>query len=157
MRRNNHQSPRQRSYESTTSPRNDSLTHTRKHKRRSKGIEQAWQETAYRLECLPSCRGLSAKERADYPEDRRGRCAVQKMPPTEKPRFCLNGLPNSPRAPCGLSASRGLSVKDVQTVHGRTVQKSSNPQELLPKVVTECPKQLKLLRQDLGELICVTR
>jgi hypothetical protein len=37
-------------------------------------------------------------------------------------------------------------------VRGRSAQKISNLQELLPKVVTGSPKQLKLLRQDLGEL-----
>jgi hypothetical protein len=39
MDRITHQSPRPRGYGSTSSPRNDSLNHTRKHERRGEGIE----------------------------------------------------------------------------------------------------------------------
>jgi hypothetical protein len=39
MDRITHQSPRQRGYGSTSSPRNDSLKHTRKHKKRKGGIK----------------------------------------------------------------------------------------------------------------------
>jgi hypothetical protein len=57
----------------------------------------------------------------------------------------------------GLSTSRGLSAKHARTVWERTEQKPANSQEHLPKDVPGSPKRLKLLSQDLGEMICVTR
>jgi hypothetical protein len=93
---------------------------------------------------------------ADYPKDSRGLSAVQKKRPVEKQRFCLN----SPQNVCEgreWTASRGLFAKHAQTVRERIEQKSANSQEHLPKVVLGSPKRLKLLSQDLGEMICVTR
>jgi hypothetical protein len=58
---------------------------------------QTWQDSAYRSDCPPSCRGLSAREGAECPEEKRELSAVQKTLPAEKPHFCLNGPPNSRR------------------------------------------------------------
>jgi hypothetical protein len=81
----------------------------------------------------------------------RGRSAVQKLPPTEKQHFYLNVPPNGPRgvADCPPS-TRGRSVDELR-------RKTANPQEHLHKVVPGSPNWLKLLSQDLGEMICVTR
>jgi hypothetical protein len=93
---------------------------------------------------------------ADYPKDSRGLSAVQKKRPVEKQRFCLNSLQNVCEGR-EWTASRGLFAKHAQTVRERIEQKSANSQEHLPKVVLGSPKRLKLLSQDLGEMICVTR
>jgi hypothetical protein len=127
-----HLSPRQHSYGSATSPGNDSSKHTRKHWRRSNRTHQTWQDSVYRSDCPPGCRGLSAREGADCPEDRRGRSAVQKMLPAGKHRFCLNGPQNGLRslADCPPAAncppnSRGRSV-DQQRRKTRT-RKNTSP------------------------------
>jgi hypothetical protein len=68
MDRITHQSPRQQGYGSTSSPRNDSLKHTRKHERKKRGIEP--KSKAARLwrtvrsggaDCPHGPHGLSAK------------------------------------------------------------------------------------------------
>jgi hypothetical protein len=82
MDRITHQSPRQQGYGSTSSPRNDSLKHTRKHKRRR---EESNQETK-----LPASGGLSGqvgrtvrKGCADCPAGYHGLSAL--LPRTVRP------------------------------------------------------------------------
>jgi hypothetical protein len=74
MDRITHQSPRQRGYGSTSSLRNDSLKHTRKHERRREESNQGTKESGSggpsgqegrtvrmgHTDCPPCCRGLSA-------------------------------------------------------------------------------------------------
>jgi hypothetical protein len=68
MDRITHQSPRQRGYGSTSSLRNDSLMHTRKHERKEGGIEPKSKAVRFwrivrpgGAECPHEPRGLSAK------------------------------------------------------------------------------------------------
>jgi hypothetical protein len=89
----------------------------------------------------------------DCPRSLGGLFAVQKCSLTHKTHLCIN----SPPMVWGLSAGRGLSAKSTRTVRIWTETKISNSREHLPKVVTGSPKRLELLRQDLGEKICVTR
>jgi hypothetical protein len=93
MDRITHQSPRQRGYGSTSSLRNDSLKHTRKHERRRKELTKE-----------QSCQPL-----ADCPAKRGGRSA-------KAARTVRQGIADCPhpcRGPSGLS--RGLSEKDTRT------------------------------------------
>jgi hypothetical protein len=151
-----HQSPRQRSYGSTTSPRNDSLKHTRKHWRRSKGTEKLGKflrtSRTVRLaaaDCPPRWGGLSGRQTQTV-------CSTKETS-SRKPTVLSKQSAERSATPRGLSASRGLSAKNAQTVRGRTTQKTANSQEHLHKVVPGSPKRLKLLSQDLREMICVTR
>jgi hypothetical protein len=86
MDRTTHQLPRQRGYGSTSSLRNDSLKHTRKHERRRKESNQRTK--------LPASGGLSGQA---------GRTVRQDV--ADCPHPC--------RGPSGLS--RGLSEKDTRT------------------------------------------
>jgi hypothetical protein len=56
-----HQSPRQRGYGSTSSLRNDSLKHTRKHERKNWGIEPRNKSCQVLADCPARSRGPSAK------------------------------------------------------------------------------------------------
>jgi hypothetical protein len=88
-----HQSPRQRGYESTSSLRNDSLKHTRKHE---KGREESNQEAK-----LPASGGLSSQAR---------RTSVMAV------RTVRQGTADCPHPCCGLSGlSCGPSVKANRT------------------------------------------
>jgi hypothetical protein len=99
MDRITHNSPRQRGYGSTSSLRNDSLKHTRKHERRRRGIEPK-KQSAQPLADRPARQGgPSAMSRADRPAGDRGLSA---------PCRGLFGL------------SRGPSVKNKQNQQGRT-------------------------------------
>jgi hypothetical protein len=118
MDRITHQSPRRRGYGSTSSPRNDSLKHTRKHERRR---EESNQETK-----LPASSGLSGqagrtvrKGRADCPAGYRGLSAP--LPRTVRPesRTVRKRHQNHQRrtANNGPSAgARGLTARHPRTV-----------------------------------------
>jgi hypothetical protein len=93
MDRITHQSPRQRGYGSTSSPRNDSLKHTRKHK---KGREESNQETKH-----TGSGGPSGQER------RTVRTGHADRPPMYR------GLSARYGGPSGLG--RGLFVKSNRT------------------------------------------
>jgi hypothetical protein len=93
MDRITHQSPRPRGYGSTSSPRNDSLKHTRKHERRGKGIEPRSKALSLRRTVRP--------DRADRPQ----RAARTVRPGTAD-------CPHPSRGPSGLS--RGPSVKPTE-------------------------------------------
>jgi hypothetical protein len=89
-----HQSPRPRGYGSTSSPRNDSLKHTRKHERRGEGIEPRSKALSLRRTVRP--------DRADRPQ----RAARTVRPGTAD-------CPHPSRGPSSLS--RGPSVKSHRT------------------------------------------
>jgi hypothetical protein len=89
-----HQSPRQRGYGSTSSLRNDSLKHTRKHERRRRGIEPRSKAHSLWRTVRP--------DRADRP-----RWAVRTVRPATADR------PRQHRGPSGLP--RGPSVKSHRT------------------------------------------
>jgi hypothetical protein len=93
MDRITHQSPRQRGYGSTSTPRNDSLKHTRKHGRRR---EDRTKEQ--------SCQAL-----ADRPARRGGLSARATRTIRQRTADCLHGY----GGPSGLG--RGLSVKANRT------------------------------------------
>jgi hypothetical protein len=99
MDRITHQSPRQRGYGSTSSLRNDSLKHTRKHERRRRGIEPRSKARSLWRTVRP--------DRADRP-----RWAARTVRPATADR------PRQHRGPSGLL--RGPSVKDTQNQQGRT-------------------------------------
>jgi hypothetical protein len=99
MDRITHQSPRQQGYGTTSSFRNDSLNHTRKHGRRRRRIEpRSKARSLWRTVRL---------DRADHP-----RWAAWTVRPATADR------PRQHRGPSGLL--RGPSVKDTQSQQGRT-------------------------------------
>jgi hypothetical protein len=132
MDRITHQSPRQRGYVSTSSLRNDSLKHTRKHERRKGGIEPrskahslwrtVWQDRADRPRwaartvrpgtagCPHPCCGLSGPSRG----------------PSVKANRTTRGTPRTTDRPQG---ARGLSARHPRTVRPllRTVRNSVQP------------------------------
>jgi hypothetical protein len=99
MDRITHQSPRQRGYGSTSSLRNDSLKHMRKHERRRRGIEPRSKARSLWRTVRP--------DRADRP-----RWAARTVRPATADR------PRQYHGPSGLP--RGPSVKDTQNQQRRT-------------------------------------
>jgi hypothetical protein len=133
MDRIKHQPPRQQGYVSTSSLRNDSLKHTRKHERRREESNQGTK--------LPGTGGLSGlvgwtvrKGRADSPA---GYCGLSApMPWTVRPRAADHPLnPSEPpvanpekrtvrteHADCP-PGTRGLSARHTRTVRNLVEQK----------------------------------
>jgi hypothetical protein len=129
MDRITHQPPRQQGYGSTSSPRNDSLKHTRKHKRRREESNQGTK--------LPGTRGLSGQVgrtvrevRADCPAGCRGlstpvlwtvgpRAANRPLNPTEPPvanpekRTVRGEHADCPPSTSGLSARHTRTVRNL--------------------------------------------
>jgi hypothetical protein len=121
MDRITHQSPRQRGYESTSSLRNDSLTHTRKHERRR---EESNQETKQ-----PGSAGLSGhagriirKGRADCPAGYRGLSAPLLRTVRPEPRTTEKATRTSRDAPRITNRPRG--ARGVSARHPRTVRQA---------------------------------
>jgi hypothetical protein len=132
MDRITHQSPRQRGYGSTSSLRNDSLKHTRKHERRRGGIEPrskahsfwrtvrpdradrprwaAWTVRQDTADCPHPCCGLSRLSRG----------------PSVKTNRTTSGTPRTTDRPRG---AHGLSARHPRTVRPllRTVRNSVQP------------------------------
>jgi hypothetical protein len=111
MDRITHQPPRQQGYESTSSLRNDSLKHTRKHERRK---EETNQETK-----LPGFGGLSGqagrtvrKGRADCPAGYRGLSTPLPRTVRPEPRTVRKRQQNLQRR----TANNGPSMRSTRTV-----------------------------------------
>jgi hypothetical protein len=112
MDRITHQSPRQRGYGSTSSHRNDSLKHTRKHKRRKGGIEP--RNKALRLWRTVRPGG------ADRPHGPRGpsgllpRTVRTHTPQTIRP--CAADRPKKQTEPPETTPNNGTSAGSTRTV-----------------------------------------
>jgi hypothetical protein len=130
-----HQLPRQRGYESTSSLRNDSLKHTRKHERKEGGIEPRNKSVKHRrtvrpggVDCPQRPRGLSSQEprtvwpgAADNPARSRGQS-------DQEPRIVHKSQQNHQRrtGKNGLSARTGRTVRigsEPSATEARTVRK----------------------------------
>jgi hypothetical protein len=126
MDRITHQSPRQRGYGSTSSLRNDSSKHTRKHERR----EESNQETK-----LPASGGLSGqagrtvrKGRADCPAGYRGQSAPLLRTVRPEPWTVRKRHQNHQRR----TTNNGPSAGSTRTVRQAPADR--------PPVAADCPK-----------------
>jgi hypothetical protein len=132
MDRITHQSPRQRGYGSTSSLRNDSLKHTRKHERRKGGIEP--RSKAHRLWRTVRPGG------ADRPHWPRGLCNLKlrtaRANPADRPALRRRPSVKShrtnrsdPRTTDRPRGARGVSARNPRTVRPllRTVRNSVQP------------------------------
>jgi hypothetical protein len=136
MHRITHQTPRQQGYGSTSSLRNDSLKHTRKHERRREesnqgtklpgtgGLSDQVGRTVHkgRADCPAGYRGLSAP----VPRTVRPSAADHPLNPTEPPvanpeKWTVRGE----HADCP-PGTRGLSARHTRTVR-TLVQRNSKP------------------------------
>jgi hypothetical protein len=150
MDRITHQSPRQRSYGSTSSLRNDSLKHMRKHERRREESNQGTK--------LPASGGLSGqvgrtvrKAHVDSPVRCRGQYARttrtvrpeatdRPLKPTEPPEQTRENRPsaNTKRT---VRAGSGPSATEARTVHPpRTDPETARPRKSTPPTITGSPK-----------------
>jgi hypothetical protein len=127
MDRITHQSPRQRGYGSTSSLRNDSLKHMRKHK---KGREESNQEAKH-----SGSGGLSGQEgrtvrtgHADHPACCRGLSAH--TPRTVRP--CTTDRPKKLTEPPETTPNNGPSAGSTRTVRQAPVDR--------PPAAADCPK-----------------
>jgi hypothetical protein len=113
------QSPRQRGYGSTSSLRNDSLKHTRKHERREGGIEP--RSKAHRLWRTVRPGGA---DRSHWPRGPSGLpqrtvrtntadCPALRRGPSDKSHRTTSGAPRTTDRPRG---ARGLSARHPRTV-----------------------------------------
>jgi hypothetical protein len=111
MDRITHQSPRQRGYGSTSSPRNDSLKHTRKH---NKGRKESNQEAKHTSSGGPSDQeGRTVRTgHADRPACCRGLSAHS--PRTVRP--CATDRPKKLTEPPETTANNGPSAGSTRTV-----------------------------------------
>jgi hypothetical protein len=112
MDRITHQSPRQRGYGSTSSLRNNSLKHTRKHE---KGREESNQEAKLAASGGPSGQaGRTVRDgRTNRPAGYRGLSAP--LPRTVRP--CATDRPKKQTEPPETTPNNGPSAGSTQTVH----------------------------------------
>jgi hypothetical protein len=116
MDRITHQSPRQQGYGSTSSLRNDSLKHTRKHERKEGGIEPRSKAARHRRTVRP--RGANCPQRPRGQSD-------------QEPRTVQPGAADSP------TRSRGQSVKAKRTTRNEP-RKTDRPRRTkAPKTSTK--------------------
>jgi hypothetical protein len=120
MDRITHQSPRQRGYGSTSSLRNDSLKHTRKHKRRKGRIEP--RNKALRLWRTVRPGG------ADRPHGPRGPSGL--LPRTVRPY--ATDRPKKLTEPPEMTPNNGPSAGNTRTVHQAPADR--------PPAAADCPK-----------------
>jgi hypothetical protein len=145
MDRITHQSPRQRGYGSTSSLRNDSLKHMRKHERR----EESNQETK-----LPASGGLSGqagrtvrKGRADCPAGYRGLSAPLPRTVRPEPRTVQKRYQNHQRrtANNGPSAGSTRSVRQAPADRPPSTrgpsETSSNQNSKTPRIESEAEQE----------------
>jgi hypothetical protein len=97
MDRITHQSPRQRGYGSTSSLRNNSLKHTRKHERKERGIEPRSKAARHWRTVRPGG--------ADGPHWPRGQSG-------QVPRTVQPGVADSPARSCGQSVKANRTTRD---------------------------------------------
>jgi hypothetical protein len=119
MDRITHQSPRQRGYGSTSSLRNDSLKHTRKHERRRGGIEprskahSLWRTVRTDRADRPRWAARTVRQgAADFPHPCRGLSGLSRGPSVKTNRTSSG----TPRTTDRLRGARGLSAKHPRTV-----------------------------------------
>jgi hypothetical protein len=141
MDRITHQSPRQRGYGSTSSLRNDSLKHTRKHERRKGGIEP--RSKAHRL--WQTVRPAAA----DCPHTHRGPSG----PSPRTVRKSKQNLQRRPRITDRPRGARGLSARHPRTIRPllRTVRNLAQ-QKL--KATTDRKRSRARTRRSREELAC---
>jgi hypothetical protein len=146
MDRATHQSPKQRGYGTTSSLRNDSLKHTRKHERRRKESNQKTK--------LPSSGGLSGqagrtvrKGRADCPAGYRGLSAPLPRTVRPKPRTVRKRHQNHQRR----TANNGPCAGSTRTVRQAPADRppstrgpsetSSNQNSKTPRIESEAEQE----------------
>jgi hypothetical protein len=119
MDRITHQSSRQRGYGSTSSPRNNSLKHTRKHERRKGGIEprskahSLWRTVRPDRADRPRWAARIVRQgTADCPHPCRGMSGLSRGPSVKANRTS-SGTPRTTDRPRG---ARGLSARHPWTV-----------------------------------------
>jgi hypothetical protein len=119
MDRITHHSPRQRGYGSTSSLRNDSLKHTRKHERRKGGIEprskahSLWRTVRPDRADRPRWAARTIRQGiADCPHPCRGLSGLSRGPSVKANRTS-SGTPRTTDRPRG---ARGLSARHRRTV-----------------------------------------
>jgi hypothetical protein len=131
MDRITHQSPRPRGYGSTSSLRNDSLKHMRKHERR-RGIEPRSKLRSLRRTVRPDRADRPRRAArtvrpgtADCPHPSRGLSGLSRRPSVKANRT-TSGTPRTTDRPRG---ARGLSARHPRTVRPtpRTVRNSVQP------------------------------
>jgi hypothetical protein len=146
MDRATHQSPRQRGYGSTSSLRNDSLKHTRKHKRRRKESNQGTK--------LPASGGLSGqvgrtvrKDRADCPAGYRGLSTPLPRTVRPEPRTVRKRHQNHQRCTANNEPSTGSTRTVRQAPADRPPstrgpsETSSNQNSKTPRIESEAEKE----------------
>jgi hypothetical protein len=132
MDRITHQSPRPRGYGSTSSPRSDSLKHTRKHERRGEGIEP--RSKAHRLWRTVRAGGADRPQgaartvrpgTADCPHPSCGPSGLSRGPSVNSHRTnqCHLQATDRPRGARGPSAKHPRTVRTTP----RTVRNSVQP------------------------------
>jgi hypothetical protein len=138
MDRVTHQSPRQRGYGSTSSLRNDSLKHTRKHEKRR---EESNQETKQ-----PGSGGLSSqagrtvrKGRADCPAGYRGLSAPLSRTVRPEPRTVRKRQQNLQRRTANNGPSAG-STRTVRQAPADCLPGTRGPSETSPNQNSKTPR-----------------
>jgi hypothetical protein len=127
MNRITHQSPRQRGYGSTSSPRNDSLKHTRKHK---KGRKESNQEAKH-----TGSGGLSGQEGRTVRTGHANRlaCCRRLSARTHRTvRPCVVDRPKKQTEPLETTPNNGPSAGSTQTVRQAPADH--------PPAAADCPK-----------------
>jgi hypothetical protein len=149
MDRITHQSPRQRGYETTSSLRNDSLKHTRKHERRREETNQGTK--------LPGSGGLSGqagrtvrKGRADCPAGYRGLSAPLPRTVRPEPRTVRKRQQNLQ----GRTVNNGPSAGSTRTVRQAPADRppsTRRPSETSPNQNSKTPRIESKVEQEHGE------
>jgi hypothetical protein len=127
MDRITHQSPRQRGYGSTSSPRNDSLKHTRKHK---KGKEESNQEAKHTGSGGPS--GQEGRTVRTGHADRPACCRGPSTPTPRTVRPYTADRPIKHKEPPETHPNNGPSAGSTRTVRQAPADR--------PPVAADCPK-----------------
>jgi hypothetical protein len=137
MDRITHQSPRQRGYRSTSSLRNDSLKHTRKHE---KGRKESNQEAKHSGSCGPSGQEgrIVRTGHADLPACCHGLSAL--TPRTVRP--CAADSPKKQTEPLEMTLNNGPSAGSTRTVCQAPADR--------PPAAVDCPKPCPTKTQSHG-------
>jgi hypothetical protein len=127
MDRITHQTPRQRGYGSTSSLRNDSLKHTRKHE---KGREETNQETTHSGSGGPS--GQEGRTVRTGHADRPACCRGPSAPTPRTVRPCSAVRPKKQPEPPETTLNNGPSAGSTRTVRQAPADR--------PPAAADCPK-----------------
>jgi hypothetical protein len=128
MDRITHQPPRQQGYGSTSSLRNNSLKHTRKHERR----EESNQETKHSGSGGPS--GQEGRTVRTGHADRPACCCGLSAPTPRTIRPCAADRPKKQTEPLETTLNNGPSAGSTRTVRQAPADR--------PPVAADCPKPL---------------